>query len=228
MVNIIVTNRSWNEGLVDKLQNLTGKKFMLITKESDLTLYNLNKIRPGYIFFPHWSYLIKEEIYKNFECIIFHMTDLPFGRGGSPLQNLIVRGIYETKMSALKCQGDLDSGPIYLKRPLSLYGTAEEIYLRANKVIEEMIVYIIGNQPQPVEQKGELVYFTRRRPEDGNIASLAELEQVFDYIRMLDAEGYPKAFLETQCFRLEFERASLKEGEIIADVRITRKREADE
>jgi len=28
------------------------------------------------------------------------MTDLPFGRGGSPFQNLIARGIYDTKIIA--------------------------------------------------------------------------------------------------------------------------------
>ena len=32
-----------------------------------------------------------QEIHENYKCIIFHMTDLPFGRGGSPLQNLISR-----------------------------------------------------------------------------------------------------------------------------------------
>ena len=41
---------------------------------------------------------------------------------------------------------------------------------------------------------------------------------------MLDAEGYPKAYLDMGHFRLEFSRASLKTGEnIIADVRIFKK-----
>ena len=42
------------------------------------------------------------------------MTDLPFGRGGSPLQNLIVRGYKETMLSAIKCVGEVDAGPIYI------------------------------------------------------------------------------------------------------------------
>jgi methionyl-tRNA formyltransferase len=41
---------------------------------------------------------------------------------------------------------------------------------------------------------------------------------------MLDAEGYPNAFLETEIFKLEFTRASLKaDKSIIADVRIIKK-----
>ena len=47
------------------------------------------------------------------------MTDLPYGRGGSPLQNLIVRGHKHTMISAIKCVKELDAGPIYLKKPLT-------------------------------------------------------------------------------------------------------------
>ena len=38
---------------------------------------------------------------------------------------------------------------------------------------------------------------------------------------MLDGEGYPKAFIEKDGFRYEFTRASLKQNEVIADVKIT-------
>jgi methionyl-tRNA formyltransferase len=42
-----------------------------------------------------------------------------------------------------------------------------------------------------------------------------------DFIRMLDADGYPHAFLEYGKFRLEFSRSALYEGRVVADVRIT-------
>ena len=151
------------------------------------------------------------------------MTDVPFGRGGSPLQNLIARGFSETKISAIKCHENFDSGAVYIKMPLNLNGTAEEIYMRAAKKIEEMILFIIKNKPVPVEQQGEVIVFNRRKPEEGNIANLEDLVQVYDFIRMLDADGYPLAFYETELFRFEFSRASLKNGYIISDVKITRR-----
>ncbi|MDD2620321.1 MAG: hypothetical protein PHC92_06605 [Syntrophomonadaceae bacterium] len=83
------------------------------------------------------------------------MTDLPFGKGGSPLQNLIARGIHETQISAFRCEKELDAGPIYCKRPLSLYGTAEEIYARTAVIVEDMIKWIIKNCPDPIPQQGE-------------------------------------------------------------------------
>jgi methionyl-tRNA formyltransferase len=112
----------------------------------------------------------------------------------------------------------LDAGPIYLKSPLSLEGTAQEIFVRASKIIEEMIVTIIQDQPEPYEQSGEVVVFKRRKKDDGNIADLKSLKQVHDYIRMLDAEGYPSAFLETDHFRFEFSNSSIKNDKLVADV----------
>ena len=151
------------------------------------------------------------------------MTDLPFGRGGSPLQNLIVRGISETKISALRCVKEVDAGPIYMKRPLSLQGTAQDIYVRASAIIEDMIVSIIEKKPDPQDQTGEVVLFKRRKERDGSLSQLKTLEQVYDHIRMLDAEGYPNAFIETDKLHFEFKNASIKSDYILADVMIMRK-----
>lgn len=222
MTYIIVSNKKWNVQLCEKLACKTNSDFFLIHEERELTGEHLKERQARYVFFVHWSHMIPPEIYNNYECVIFHMSDVPFGRGGSPLQNLIARGIYETQISALRCQAKLDAGPVYLKKPFSLYGSAEEIYMRASQVVEEMILDIIKNEPSPMDQSGEIVYFKRRNPEDGNIADLSNLNQIFDYIRMLDAEDYPNAFLVCKGFRYEFSRAIIYEGRIIADVKITK------
>ena len=218
---IIASSKPWNKDLPKNLHAETGQRFQLISSPIEITVERLTELRPRYIFFPHWSHIIPIDILQNFECVIFHMTDLPFGRGGSPLQNLITRNIYETKISALKCAEAVDAGPIYLKRPLSLYGTAEEIYLRASAVIEKMILEIIKTNPQPVAQVGEPTYFKRRQPAQGNLANVETLEQAFDTIRMLDADGYPKAFVNIGNLRFEITRASRNHDCISADVRIT-------
>lgn len=38
---------------------------------------------------------------------------------------------------------------------------------------------------------------------------------------MLDAEGYPRAFLSHAGYRFEFSRSALYDGRIVADVQIT-------
>jgi methionyl-tRNA formyltransferase len=214
-----------NSIIIQSLKNhYKSDDFHFIENKLELNLALLKEINPKYIFFPHWSYLIPEEIFNNFECIVFHMTDLPFGRGGSPLQNLISRGISHTKISAIKVVKDIDAGPVYLKKDLCLNGNAVEVFLRASLIISEMIDDIIENNPTPLEQTGDPVVFKRRKPEMSNIENLKQLEQLYDQIRMLDADGYPKAFIENENFRFEFSRASYKsDNSIIADVRIFKK-----
>jgi methionyl-tRNA formyltransferase len=226
VTNVIATSRAWHQGMAQRLSQQTGEPFDLISDKKELTLDYLRELSPTYVFFPHWSYLIPSDIYEQFECVIFHMTDVPFGRGGSPLQNLISRGIYETQMTALKCVKELDAGPVYMKRPFSLHGDAEQIYIRSGSLIETMIAEFIKTKPSPQAQTGKAVTFKRRRPEQSTIESVDRLDKLYDHIRMLDAEGYPSAFLKSGRFRLEFGRASMKQGRIVAEVVI--KEQADE
>lgn len=218
---VIVSNKEWHRKHVSQVSKRTASEVIYIDKKEDVTFENLQKLNPLYVFFPHWSYIIPSAVYENFECIVFHMTDLPFGRGGSPLQNLIERGIYETKLSSLRVCKELDAGDIYLKRPLSLWGTAEEIYLRAGELTKEMMIEIIQKKIKPVPQTGEPVPFKRRKPEQSDISNLTDLEKVFDYIRMLDADGYPHAYADVGKLHFEFERASLKDGFIRVDAKIS-------
>jgi methionyl-tRNA formyltransferase len=219
---IIATIKSWNIANAYEFKK-KNEDTLIITNRNELTLERLSEFQPEYVFFPHWSNIIPKEIYENFQCVVFHMTDLPFGRGGSPLQNLIVRGFEKTKISAIKVGSGLDSGDIYLKKDLNLYGTAEEIYMRASKIIfDGMIPEIMDKNTIPEPQIGKAVLFKRRNTSQGEIKEDFSLETIYDYMRMLDAEDYPKAFINFGSYKLNFSRASLKHGKIVADVEIER------
>lgn len=221
---ILLTSKRWHDGLFSDLQHAVPGNWIRVEDVHTFSEYNLKQWNPQYIFIPHWSHIIPEKIFSTYECIVFHMTDLPFGRGGSPLQNLIVRDIKETKISALKVVAQLDAGPIYLKRELVLDGSATDIFKRSTIIIGNMIEQIIKENLQPVSQEGVPVIFKRRTPSQSDLQSVATINEAYDYIRMLDAEGYPHAFLETADLRFEFTDADLSEdGELKAHVRIFKK-----
>ena len=213
---IIATIKSWNIERALKLQSeYEGvHEIKVYSEKASFTYNNICDFNPDYIFLPHWSYIIPSQITDNWECVVFHMTDLPYGRGGSPLQNLIVRGHKETKISAIKVTSQLDGGPVYMKKPLSLEGSAEEIFVRCSDIIfTEMIPCFLKEKITPVPQSGEPVIFKRRKPEESKITSNMEMEKIYDYIRMLDAEGYPRAYIDYGDYRLSFENAKFdKEG----------------
>jgi methionyl-tRNA formyltransferase len=220
MSYVLAASRKGYADMPGRLQEATGRDFLFIDNPGGLTLDVLRDLDPEMLFFPHWSHMIPREIHETWECVVFHMTDLPFGRGGSPLQNLISRGIRSTQLSALRCTAELDAGPIYLKEPLDLSGTAEQIYARGAGLVEKMILRIIAERPEPLPQQGEPVYFKRRTPEQSDLKGLADPRRIFDHIRMLDAEGYPHAFLEVGSLRLEFTDAQLNDDAVEARVRI--------
>lgn len=219
---LVATLKPWHRVLYERVIKHYPGQWQLVTEPHELTIDLIESFNPKYIFFPHWSHIVPNEIIDEATCICFHETDLPYGRGGSPIQNLIEEGHRDTVISALKMTSTLDAGPIYLQLPLSLEGLAEEIYLRSAAIVAEMIHSIITENPKPVEQKGDPLVFRRRTPEQSSIPiEGSSLSKLHDHIRMLDAEGYPRAFLEIGDLRLEFSRPSLKTGEIFADVRIT-------
>lgn len=218
---IVATTRL--QSIEPTLDRLPDKPW-IVTNPKDLAEVITN-VQPRYIFFPHWHEKVPPLITEEWECIGFHMTKLPDGRGGSPLQNLIARGSKETILTAFRMTSEMDAGDIYAEQLLRLEGTASEILTRAGCLITHMIRQILEYKPIPWRQrkptKADAV-FRRRKPDESVLPQEGNLEQIYDHIRMLDADIYPPAFLQWGKWRLEFVDAhySSKTNDIIAHVTI--------
>lgn len=223
---IIATIKEWNISNYFKLKELYKNKynFHLITSKNELTEEYIKESNPKYIFFPHWSWIIPKGIYDNFNCVVFHMTDLPYGRGGSPFQNLIMREVYDTKISALKVDDGLDTGKIYLKEDFNIaIGSAEENFTKLSDIIfEKMIPTILSSTIIPKNQVGKVVNFKRRTQVESNINALENksIHKLYDFIRMLDAEGYPKAYIDFNNIKIEFSEVIEKGNKLIGKFEI--------
>lgn len=221
---IIATIKSWNIKNAEQFKNEHQGQYnvTIITDKDQLNIESVKRFNPDYIFFPHWSYIVPEEIYNKYECVVFHMTDLPFGRGGSPLQNLIVRGIYDTRISAIRVSKGIDTGDVYLKEPFSIKeGNADEILKSiSDTIFNKMIPEILTGKYNPKPQEGETVVFKRRTPSQSELLPTLSMEQYYDYIRMLDGEGYPSAFINYGNKKFTFTNVSKTLDGLKADVEI--------
>jgi methionyl-tRNA formyltransferase len=220
-IYLVAGSKPWNRRVFDEEISHYPGRWIFVGEREQLSPALVEQSKPRYIFFLHWSWIVPNEIVERYECVCFHMADVPYGRGGSPLQNLIVRGHRHTKLTVLRMVAELDAGPVYAKEDLSLEGNAEEIYIRASYLSAKMIRRIVEECPEPVPQTGEPTIFKRRKPSESRIPPLDSLQALYDHIRMLDAEGYPYAFIEHAGFRYEFRRAALYDGHMVADVAIT-------
>lgn len=216
---IVASCKEWHlEGFAKNTESLPGRWTYVDTPER--LEDKIERTTPKYIFFLHWNWIVEESIWSKHECVCFHMTDLPYGRGGSPLQNLIQDGKKETKLTALQMVKELDAGPIYAKTPMTLEGRAEEIYMRAGEKSWELIKWLVEDEPTPSPQQGTVVTFKRRNPSQSNLPASLSLDRIYDHIRMLDAPTYPPAFIEHEGIRIEFSHAALNKDNISAKVTI--------
>lgn len=223
---IVAGSKEWNRHDFNVLANKCPGKWLYVSREDEL-LQALGANLPRYIFFLHWNWRVPAEIWSRFECVCFHMTDVPYGRGGSPLQNLIAAGHEQTMVSALRMVEEMDAGPVYAKRPMSLAGRAEEIYARAGAISIDIIQWMIETEPVPEPQLGEPILFKRRKPAQSELPVAGDMRTIYNHIRMLDAPSYPLAFIEYGGFQLEFSNAQLLDGEVVARVVIKMRPEKD-
>lgn len=218
---IFASCKSWHKPLFESLKSKFKLNWIYVSTSTELeSVIDAENLK--YIFFLHWNWLVPETIWKRHECVCFHMTDVPYGRGGSPLQNLILAGHKETKLTALRMVSEMDAGPVYTKRPLQLEGRAQEIYVRAGALSGDIIEWMIENEPVPIDQEGEAVFFKRRKPEQSHLPETGSLSSTYDFIRMLDADGYPYAFIDYGEFILKLSKAKLENGRLIAEVEINK------
>lgn len=193
---------------------------------------------PHLVFFLHWRWLVPEAIVRDFACIGFHLGRLPEERGGTPLQWRMLNGQDKTVLSVFRMTSELDAGPVLSDGvEVSLEGSAEAIYARAMHKAAWWAWVLAGMWPKLPEGRSitreELEQHPprpRRKPEDSRLCAVVDgdgpragggLAEVYDRIRMVDAPGYPRAFLDYGRFRFTFRRAVLYDGRIEADVTIT-------
>jgi methionyl-tRNA formyltransferase len=194
------------------------KNFYIFEKFNEKKIH---KIKPKIIFFIHWSEIIKKPIYEKYLCIQFHCTNLPQGRGGSPIQNQILQGIKKTKLSAFKITKKIDSGPICLKENFSLAGSASEILFRLELKSINMIKKIVKMKKIIfLEQIGKVSNFIRRKKKQSkiDIKKFKNIEKLYDFLRMLDSFSYPNAYFEANKFQFKFNNVKYSKNKILANV----------
>ncbi|MBE3024362.1 methionyl-tRNA formyltransferase [Janthinobacterium sp. GW458P] len=222
MINYVVaSSKDWFKEH-PKTAEYASLNIIEIHTKDQLNLEFLKKINPRYIFFPHWNWKVDSEIYERYECIVFHTAPLPYGRGGSPVQNLILRGIENSPVCALRMTEILDGGPIYDSIEVSLDGTISEIFSRISVCVEKLIIKICQENIKPKEQYGNIVPFSRLTYEDNELKSEYSIKELFDRIRMVDGASYKNAYINFGYYKIEFSNSFIRDNELYAKVRLYR------
>ena len=194
LVQILVDNRnSWilpyAEELVVLIQE-NGHQCKLVHKHSEVTKGDILCL------------LSCEKIFKNLSLnknnIVVHESDLPEGKGWSPVSWQILEGKNKIPITLFEADEEIDAGQIYAKKDMDLDGSEliEEIRHKQGRITQSLILEFIYNCPrnEAEEQEGIGSFYPRRRPEDSELDPKKNLMEQFNLLRICDNERYPAFF----------------------------------
>ena len=219
MIILISKNNSWSRNLYNELCN----RKIDVTWLTEYTLVQLEEYKPEFVIFFHWSDYISEKVFSKLKCISTHTSNLPNGKGGSPLQNQILDGIVESKVNLIETSKEIDGGGIYCSNPITLQGTIDDIWHTIASVTSNLVCKLVKNKLKPVKQESGSKIYKRRKTSELIFDYSKDISYLYKQIQMLDSEEYPRACLEINGFKLEFSRASLTANNILTDVKISKK-----
>lgn len=210
---LIISKKKWNKENFNYYKN--KKNFIFSNK---INFKKINIIKPKIIFFLFWSKKISKKLFSNYLCIQFHSSNLPQFRGGSPIQNQILKKIYQTKLSAFRINNTIDGGDVCMKSNISLNGKAKDIYVSVEKKALEMIKKLSKKKKIIFKKQiGMPSFYLRRKASQSNINYVINknINSIYDFVRMLDADGYPRAFLKMGNKKIEMYDVSCKSNSVL-------------
>lgn len=134
--------------------------------------------------------------------IVIHASDLPQGKGWSPLMWQVLADQKDIVFSLFEATADVDNGPIYLKQTLHLSGfelNHELRHLQAKMCIEMCLEFISHYHEltlHPQQPQGQSTFYPKRTAKDSELDPNKSLNEQFNLLRTVDNEEYPAFFLK--------------------------------
>ena len=179
-------------------------------------LFNHTKIEDGFdvLFILSYHKIIPENILqKNRHNIVIHASDLPKGKGWSPMFWQILEGKNEIPFTMFEASIGIDNGDIYMKKTLHLEGFElnEELRKKQANFTIKMCLEFLNNYEKykiPKPQIGEESFYPKRTAQDSRLDIDKTIKEQFNLLRIVNNTEYP-AFFEIDGHRyiLKIEKA---------------------
>ncbi|WP_415900048.1 hypothetical protein [Neptuniibacter sp. QD48_11] len=133
-------------------------------------------------------------------CVVVHESDLPRGRGWSPMTWQVLEGKRKIPICLLEAGEKVDSGIVYLRSFISLEGTELVEELRQKqaketlKLVETFLLNFETLRENGEPQIGKPSYYPRRSADDSEVDPERTLLELFNAFRVADNERYPVFF----------------------------------
>lgn len=200
---LCVGYREWALNIYSKIaQNYKDGDVRVIESYDEYCNFLVKEYNPDFVLFYGWSWMIDKDIIGDYKCIMLHPSKLPKYRGGSPIQNQIIRGEKDSAVTLFIMNEKMDSGNIVFQEPMSLSGSINDIFNKIEELGYKGTMQFLGNPTAGVKQIEEDATYFKRRTEQQSEITIKELREqpaqyIFNKIRMLQ-DPYPNAYFQSK------------------------------
>jgi len=174
-----------------KKNNSLDHNIKLINKSVDVT-------QGDFLFLIACHEIIKKNIRERFKhVLVIHESDLPHGKGWSPVQWLILEDV--KTITLFEAADKVDTGDIWAKQHTKFEGheLANEINEKIFAVILSLMDLAINEVDKIKPYKQEKIdepHFPKRIPADSEIDINKSIVEQFNLLRIADNERYPCSY----------------------------------
>ncbi len=194
-IQILVDNpNSWIIPYSKQLVSEISKKFGI---EASL-LYNHHEVEKGDLLFLLACENIFTKLNYNTHNLVIHESDLPKGKGWSPLTWQVLEGENRIPITLFEAEKSIDSGEIYLQNYIELSGDELLIEIKHQQGLKtiDLILEFIKNKTKisSYPQNGESTFYKKRTAKNSALNIHKSIDEQFNLFRVVDNERYPAYF----------------------------------
>ncbi|KKN80845.1 hypothetical protein LCGC14_0325090 [marine sediment metagenome] len=208
-VSIVVDTPGWFDPFADAL-----KEKLESAGHSAYTFRDQTMVKEGGIaFFLSCMKLTRLEVLnRNPWNFVVHASDLPKGRGFSPVVWQILEGQNSIPVTMIDVVKAADAGRICMQKTIFLDGSElnTEIRNKLGQTIVEMCFQTVDDSKSPIfrDQVGSGSWYNRRTKNDSELDPHRTIAEQFNLLRVVDNDNYPAFFiLNGQHYTLKIEKS---------------------
>jgi methionyl-tRNA formyltransferase len=144
-----------------------------------------------------------EFLSRNKLNLVVHESDLPQGKGFSPVQWQILEGKNSIPILLIEASNDVDSGDILLRSTIEFNGTElyDEIRLGQANATFTLIESFLNAYPnfKRIKQEGKESFFEKRGKKNSQLDVNKSIMEQFNLLRIGNNEAWPSTFQMAGC-----------------------------
>jgi methionyl-tRNA formyltransferase len=159
---------------------------------------DINKSFKIVFILSYFKIIKKEFLEKHSHNIVVHGSDLPKGRGWSPILWQILEGKNEIPITLFEANEGVDDGDIYFKDKIMFEGhelSGEIREKQATKTMEMCFRFLDNYDNLKAEKQiDKSIYYRKRNPLDSELDIEKSLKEQFNLLRIVNNAEYPAFF----------------------------------